>query len=145
MKGACFRISTRLFLRPSLQPLLSPTRASPAFSSRFVSSKSCNMVKVDEELLSGYGPANYCPLQPNSVLDDSYTAVVKLGYGRTSTTWLCTDCQYVPFVAHGFHKLICAQQRCLQSSQGWRSRCYEKGEVHAGKLRNGYSTYRGSG
>ena len=46
------------------------------------------MVRVDEESLSDYGPARHCPLQPSSVLGGSYTAVVKLEYGRTSTTWL---------------------------------------------------------
>ncbi|RMY82262.1 hypothetical protein D0862_12072 [Hortaea werneckii] len=46
---------------------------------------------IDEESLSSYNPINYCSIEPGSILDESYTAMVKLGYGRTSTTWLCKD------------------------------------------------------
>jgi serine/threonine-protein kinase SRPK3 len=50
---------------------------------------------VDEETLSDYDPARCCPIEPGSILDQSYTTMVKLGYGRTSTTWLCKDSKYV--------------------------------------------------
>jgi hypothetical protein len=68
-------------------PTISPRRS--------ISSRLRNMGYVDEETLSDYNPVTYCPVEPGSTLDQSYTAMVKLGYGRTSTTWLCKDHQYV--------------------------------------------------
>jgi hypothetical protein len=72
---------------------------SPLFSRRTVSSRICSVDRIDEETLSDYEPARYCPIAPGSILDQSYTALVKLGYGRTSTTWLCKDSEYVSSVA----------------------------------------------
>jgi hypothetical protein len=51
--------------------------------------------KIDEESISDYDPARYYPVQLNETLCGSYKTRVKLGFGRTSTTWLCTDDQYV--------------------------------------------------
>jgi serine/threonine-protein kinase SRPK3 len=64
-------------------------------SRRFVSSKLRKTEYVDEETLSDYNSARYCPIEPGSTIGQSYTALVKLGYGRTSTTWLCKDPKYV--------------------------------------------------
>jgi hypothetical protein len=66
-----------------------------AFSRHSISSKPRNIVYVDEETLSDYDPVRYYPIKPGSTLGHSYIAVVKLGYGRTSTTWLCKDYKYV--------------------------------------------------
>jgi serine/threonine-protein kinase SRPK3 len=53
------------------------------------------MEKIDEESLSDYDPRSYYPVQSNEIVCGSFKTKVKLGYGRTSTTWLCTDDQYV--------------------------------------------------
>jgi len=50
-------------------------------------------VPLDEETLSTYNPADYYPVRIGDVLHDKYTVVVKLGYGRSSTTWLAQDRQ----------------------------------------------------
>jgi hypothetical protein len=67
------------------------------FSRRPISSsRPCNNKRsIDEETLSDYNPSQYHPTKPGGPLGDGdsykYTALVKLGYGRTSTTWLCKD------------------------------------------------------
>jgi hypothetical protein len=53
--------------------------ASCILSRPFVSSKLRNVNHVDEETLSDYDPTRYCPIEPGSTLDQSYTAMVKLG------------------------------------------------------------------
>lgn len=79
-----------------------PTKLSARFSnldgSRSIRVSRCSnssrprgMKRIDEESLSGYIPETYCPIEPGGKLGPSYTALVKLGYGRTSTTWLCKD------------------------------------------------------
>jgi serine/threonine-protein kinase SRPK3 len=59
------------------------------------------MERIDEESLSDYDPKSYYPVQSNDTVGGIFRAKVKLGYGRTSTTWLCTDDQYVPSDVHG--------------------------------------------
>lgn len=54
--------------------------------------------RVEEETLSGYKSSSYYPVQIGEVLRDTYTIRVKLGYGRHSTTWLCTDVAYVKYL-----------------------------------------------
>ncbi|KAK5113555.1 hypothetical protein LTR62_003424 [Meristemomyces frigidus] len=92
---APMKISARI-ANPSLHvPLsLGIPRQSLHVSSRTRNSK---YIHVDEESLSGYNPQRYCPIKPGSTLAQSYTALVKLGYGRASTTWLCKDIKYVRF------------------------------------------------
>lgn len=63
-----------------------------------ISSRPCNnTAPIDEETLSDHDPSQYHQIKPGCTLlgDSSYTAMVKLGYGRTSTTWLCKDHRYV--------------------------------------------------
>ncbi|KXT07398.1 hypothetical protein AC578_417 [Pseudocercospora eumusae] len=63
----------------NLQPLLN-SRAMSSIPDR-----------IDEETLSGYNPSNYYPVKLGEVIRNMYTVKVKLGFGRNSTTWLCTD------------------------------------------------------
>ncbi|CZT19204.1 uncharacterized protein RCC_05050 [Ramularia collo-cygni] len=46
---------------------------------------------VDEEFLSGYRPSSYFPVKSGDVIHQVYNVKVKLGFGRSSTSWLCTD------------------------------------------------------
>lgn len=62
---------------------------------RCISSRPRNKGFIDEETLSDYDSSRYSPIEPGSTLDQSYTVMVKLGNGRTSTTWLCKDHKYV--------------------------------------------------
>lgn len=52
------------------------------------------MNPIDEECLSGYRASSYYPVQLGDVIHRLYTVKVKLGFGRSSTTWLCTDQKY---------------------------------------------------
>jgi hypothetical protein len=58
---------------------------------RFISSKCKERELVDEKTLSDYDPRRHCPIERGNTLGKAYTTLVKLGYGRTSTTWLCKD------------------------------------------------------
>jgi hypothetical protein len=62
-------------------------------------SRSCCTKKIDEESISDYDSSSYYPVQLNETFGGSYTAKVKLGFGRTSTIWLCKDDQYATFNA----------------------------------------------
>lgn len=48
-------------------------------------------VKVEEETLPLYNPRLFYPVRIGEVFDNRYQVVAKLGYGTTSTTWLCHD------------------------------------------------------
>jgi hypothetical protein len=48
-------------------------------------------IKVEEEELPGYVPEHYYPAALGEVLNSQYQVVAKLGYGISSTVWLCRD------------------------------------------------------
>ncbi|KAK0386181.1 hypothetical protein NLU13_6018 [Sarocladium strictum] len=47
--------------------------------------------KVEEESLPGYNPEAYYPMRIGDVIKNRYQVVSKLGFGTTSTVWLCRD------------------------------------------------------
>jgi hypothetical protein len=91
-------------------------------------SRSDTMEKIDEESLSDYDPKSYYPVQFNENVGGIFRAKVKLGYGRTSTTWLCTDDKYVLSVVYGWNLPTDAPQRDIQGHQDWESRVNPKRE-----------------
>ncbi|OAA65476.1 protein kinase-like protein [Niveomyces insectorum RCEF 264] len=54
--------------------------------------------QVEEERLPTYRRDNYYPVRIGDVLRGRYQVVAKLGYGVTSTVWLCRDLTYVPLL-----------------------------------------------
>ncbi|QKX64031.1 uncharacterized protein TRUGW13939_11204 [Talaromyces rugulosus] len=50
---------------------------------------------VEEETLPSYRPEWYYPVRLGEVLDGRYQVLAKLGYGVTSTVWLCRDLVWV--------------------------------------------------
>lgn len=48
-------------------------------------------VKVEEELLPFYTPRLFYPVRLGQILNFRYQVISKLGYGTTSTNWLCRD------------------------------------------------------
>ncbi|SMY22755.1 unnamed protein product [Zymoseptoria tritici ST99CH_1A5] len=46
---------------------------------------------IDEETISGYKSTNYYPINVGDTICDDYKIKAKLGYGRDSTVWLCTN------------------------------------------------------
>lgn len=46
---------------------------------------------LEEEDLPGYSPHHYFPVKIADVYDERYQMLSKLGYGVTSTVWLCRD------------------------------------------------------
>lgn len=89
------RTPMKRWLRPPRLQLRLPHNVSRHFAIRFHERE-----HVEEERLSDYDPARYCPIEPGSTLEgpdtnESYTTMVKLGFGGTSTTWLCKERKYV--------------------------------------------------
>ncbi|KAI9930181.1 hypothetical protein ASPWEDRAFT_48327 [Aspergillus wentii DTO 134E9] len=50
--------------------------------------------KLEEEELPLYAPENYYPVHIGQVFESRYQIVSKLGYGTSSTAWLCRDLQH---------------------------------------------------
>ncbi len=49
---------------------------------------------VEEERLPFYNRDAYYPMRIGAVIKDRYQVVAKLGYGTSSTVWLCHDLRY---------------------------------------------------
>lgn len=69
-------------LQMSQQPRDFP---SPGFDTIDVSKK------IEEENLPDYLAERYCPVQIGQVFNSRYQVVTKLGFGSSSTVWLCRD------------------------------------------------------
>ncbi|KAB8222409.1 kinase-like domain-containing protein [Aspergillus novoparasiticus] len=54
--------------------------------------------KIEEEEVSRYNPQNFYPVYIGEVIASRYQVVSKLGYGTSSTVWLCRDLQSNDFV-----------------------------------------------
>ncbi|PPJ58304.1 hypothetical protein CBER1_11232 [Cercospora berteroae] len=54
-------------------------------------------VKVEEERLVGYRAEDFYPVNLGEVFRSRYQVVAKLGFGTTSTVWLCRDLQLSRF------------------------------------------------
>ena len=50
-------------------------------------------ILVDEEISPVYNPKYFYPMKPGEVLADRYQAMVKVGWGVSSTVWLARDLQ----------------------------------------------------
>jgi len=109
-----------------LRPPKPPSRLARNLSRHFASDFH-DRERVEEERISDYDPARYCPIELGSTLEEPdtkelYTTLVKLGFGGTSTTWLCKEHKYVR--ADSLPALqkstVCSQERCLQSPQSRR-------------------------
>ncbi|KAK6211636.1 protein kinase [Colletotrichum tabaci] len=64
-----------------------PPRAFPSSGFKLIDPSE----RVEEERLPFYNPKDYYPMRIGMVLEDRYQIVAKLGYGTTSTVWLCHD------------------------------------------------------
>lgn len=49
--------------------------------------------KVEEENFDYYSPDYFYPVRFGDILNSRYQVVSKLGYGASSTVWLCRDLQ----------------------------------------------------
>jgi hypothetical protein len=50
---------------------------------------------VEEERLPFYNRNDYYPMRIGEVLKDRYQVLAKVGYGTSSTVWLCRDLRYL--------------------------------------------------
>ncbi len=75
---------TRLTNSMSVQPRTFPNDGFPILPED---------VKFEEERLVGYKAENFYPVRLGQVFKSRYQVVAKLGFGTTSTVWLCRDLQ----------------------------------------------------
>lgn len=47
--------------------------------------------RVDEENYSWYSHKEFYPIRIGDLIRDRYQVITKLGYGTSSTSWLCRD------------------------------------------------------
>lgn len=52
-------------------------------------------VLIEEETIPNFKAQRYYPVSAGQVFNDRYEAVGKLGYGSSSTVWLCRDLKYI--------------------------------------------------
>ena len=48
-------------------------------------------VRIEEEVIPGYEPTSFYPVNPGDVLRDRYKTLAKVGWGTCSTVWLARD------------------------------------------------------
>jgi serine/threonine-protein kinase SRPK3 len=72
-------------LQPSSQPLRLPNSGFKVIESS---------VSVEEESIPNYKAQRYYPVRIGEVFDERYQVIGKLGYGSSSTVWLCRDLKY---------------------------------------------------
>ncbi|GJC91471.1 protein kinase [Colletotrichum higginsianum] len=53
-------------------------------------------IQVEEETVPDYKPERFYPVRIGEVFCSRYQVVAKLGFGTTSTVWLCRDIRYMP-------------------------------------------------
>jgi hypothetical protein len=51
--------------------------------------------KIEEEDLPAYRAEKFYPVRLGEVLNSRYQVVAKLGFGNSSTIWLCRDLEYI--------------------------------------------------
>jgi hypothetical protein len=51
-------------------------------------------ILIEEETIPNYKAQRYYPASIGEVLNTKYQVVAKLGYGSSSTVWLCRDLKY---------------------------------------------------
>lgn len=57
-------------------------------------------VPIEEELVPGYDPRHFYPVNPGDIFHNRYEMTAKLGCGSCSTVWLARDIQRYVSVPH---------------------------------------------
>jgi len=50
-------------------------------------------IPIEEELVPGYDPRHFYPVNPGDIFNNRYEMTAKLGCGSCSTVWLARDIQ----------------------------------------------------
>ena len=78
--------------------------------------------KIEEERYGNYVAERFYPVHIGETFQSRYQVITKLGYGATSTVWLCRDLQYVSRLQSA---IICFFQATYMPQENiatWRSR-----------------------
>lgn len=112
-RNKAMMVATRTYrlFRPSIRSFLSGSRSLPPIMARQGSSRAPSLLpprvfpstgfdlidrseKIEEERLPFYNRDDYYPMRIGEVVNKHYQVVAKLGYGTSSTVWLCRDLRY---------------------------------------------------
>ncbi|GFN17421.1 putative protein kinase [Aspergillus tubingensis] len=76
-----------------LRPLRSPTirRIPPSYRQHTSHHYLPKDIPIEEETLPHYNPKQYYPVNIGDIYHSRYQIIGKLGYGSTSTSWVCRD------------------------------------------------------
>ncbi len=74
-------------------------------------------VPIEEELVRGYDPRHFYPVNPGEILDNRYEMMAKLGCGSSSTVWLGR-------ITHRYVLSLSSLTSLIFSRQKWRSNHY---------------------
>jgi hypothetical protein len=47
--------------------------------------------RIEEETVANYQADQYCPVEVGNIFHSRFQVLAKLGFGTTSTVWLCRD------------------------------------------------------
>lgn len=90
----CTGIHPRSPLSPALRRLFHGTARRAIKSCGLASTTFQSKQKPDlfeEETVHGYGVKRYYPVKLGTVFNSRYQTLAKLGFGTSSTVWLCRD------------------------------------------------------
>lgn len=62
-------------------------------------STNADQVFLEEETLSHYDASSYYPVHIGQTFRNRYEVAVKLGFGGSSTVWLCHDAAEIPSIS----------------------------------------------
>jgi hypothetical protein len=83
--------SRQRWLADSAKPTPGRARTFPSEGIELLSVKE----RIEEERIPGYKAGNFYPVRLGEVFKSRYQVVAKLGFGTSSTVWLCRDLRYV--------------------------------------------------
>lgn len=78
--------------------------------------------KIEEERYGNYVAECFYPVHIGEVFQSRYQVITKLGYGATSTVWLCRDLQYVSWLQSASICFFQVTYMPQENTATWRSR-----------------------
>lgn len=77
---------------------------------------------IEEETLSDYDAEHFYPVHIGDTLNARYSVLGKLGYGVTSTVWLCRDLENI-YDRRSFSSLYLCTEKIFVIPHTWHSKC----------------------
>jgi hypothetical protein len=98
-------LRSRLRLVKAIRPLYNRSKSNPScfttttrkasqpvfLTNNGVSNQPRNDIEIEEETLPRYDPDKFLPVRVGDILHETYRVTAKLGFGTSSTVWLCSN------------------------------------------------------